>query len=590
MQSLTQDLTTIMADAFAACGFARHYGGVVVSSRPDLAQFQCNGALAAAKHYKQNPRQIAHPVVDALRDPDLFQDITLAGPGFINLTLNDAVLTDYIRRMAKDEYLGCAKTEEPLKILIDYGGANVAKPLHVGHLRAAIIGESLKRLATFLGHAVTGDVHLGDWGLQMGMVITEIERRQPNLPYFDPNHQGPYPTEAPVTLADLEEIYPTASHRAKADAEAMEASRQATVKLQQGHPGYLALWQHFVDLSIPDLQEDYAKLNVHFDLWLGESDAQPLIPDLIAHLRETGQAYESQGALVVDIAQADDKQDLTPLMLVKSDGAVLYSTTDLATIQQRMTDFKPDLILYVVDNRQSEHFRQVFRGAYKAEIAPETTRLEHAGFGTMNGKDGKPFKTRAGGVMQLKALIQMITDKACERLAEIEVAQDYDQAEQSEIARMVGMAALKFADLSNHRHKDYVFDLDRYSSFEGRTGPYLLYSTVRAKSILRKALADQGLEPGDILSPTSDIERDLLLKLTELPDILQFAFANRAPNHLAEYTYLLGNAFNRFYHEHHILRQEDPSQRAAWLGLTQLAMRSLICCLDLLGIEVPERM
>lgn len=589
MPSVTRDLTERMAEAFVAAGFDRQYSDVVVSSRPDLGQYQCNGALAAAKAYRSNPRQIAQAVVDKLEDPATFKNLSLAGPGFINIVLADAVLTDYVQRMANDDRLACPLPEQALKIVVDYGGPNVAKPLHVGHVRPAIIGESIKRLARFLGHTVLGDVHLGDWGLQMGMLIAELARRQPDLVYFDPDYTGEYPGEPPISLHDLEEMYPTASQRSKDDPVFLETARQATAELQNGRPGYHALWRHFVNLSVTEMKADYKKLGVEFDLWLGESDAHPYIEAMVTRLKADGYAQESRGALIVDVSLPDDKQEIPPMILLKSDGAALYSTTDLATIVQRMQDYQPDMILYVVDQRQSNHFNQVFRAAYKSGIVPETTLLEHDSFGTMNGKDGKPFKTRAGGNTPLKQLLQLVTDKARERMNEIDVSKELDDAEREHIAELVGMATLKFADLSNHRTKDYIFDLDRFSSFEGKTGPYLLYTAVRGRSILRRA-AESGLQPGPILPPSSDTERNVLLELLKLSDILSYAFDTRSPNHLCEYAYDLATAFNRFYHEHHILRETDPDRQASWLGLSELAARTLELVLDLLGIAVPERM
>ena len=582
-------MTSIVAEAFAACGADRAYGKVETSNRPDLSQFQCNGALPAAKQAKQNPRQLAQQVVDALARPEVFREVALAGPGFINLTLTDAFLAAHLQQMAHDARLGCEPAAAPCKILVDYGGANIAKPLHVGHLRAAIIGESLKRLARFLGHDVLGDIHLGDWGLQMGMIIFEMQRRQSDLPYFDAAFTGPYPAEPPMTTAELEEIYPAVSARAKQDPAVMEACQRATYDLQQGRPGYRALWRHIYDVSVTDLKGDYARLNIAFDLWLGESNTQDRIPGLIQRLQAGGWARTSQGALIVDIAQPADKKELPPLMLLKSDGAVLYGTTDLATIDQRVQDYHPDLILYVVDKRQSDHFVQVFRGAHKTGVAPAALQLEHIGFGTMNGKDGKPFKTREGGVMRLKDLIRMITDKAAERMAAAELARDYADAEKSEIARIIGVATLKFADLLNHPTKDYIFDLDRFVSFDGCTGPYLLYTAVRIKSILRKA-AERGVAPGAILPPASAVEREVFLKLAELPTLLSFAFESRAPNYLCDYAYTLAALFTRFYHDHHILREPDAARQASWLELARFLLAVLELVLDLLGIAVPERM
>ncbi len=589
MKSLLEQLEGLVTEAFEACGFDRKYAIVEQSNRPDLGQFQCNGALPAAKQYTQNPRQIGQQVIEQLTDSDIFQDVSLAGPGFINITVTDTFLADHFNRIAADERLGNEPVSQPAMVLVDYGGANIAKPLHVGHLRAAIIGESLKRLTRVLGHTVLGDVHLGDWGLQMGMVIAEIERRQPDLPYFDPGYTGSYPKEPPITIADLEEIYPAMSVRAKQDPALMERIRQVTFELQQGRAGYRALWQHIFDVSVADLKQDYARLNIEFDLWLGESDTQKRIPLMIERLKAQGVAYESQGALIVDVTEPDDKKEMPPLILVKSDGAVLYGTTDLATIEQRVEDYDPDLIFYVVDKRQSDHFCQVFRGAHNTGIAKPSLQLEHIGFGTMNGSDGKPFKTRSGGVMKLKDLLQMVTEKAEERMQEAELAKEYEIAERQEIARIVGIAALKFADLMNHYATDYIFDLERFSSFDGRTGPYLLYTAVRIKSILRKA-EEQHISSGSILAPSSDAEREVFLKLAELPTMLSVAFERRAPNYLCEYAYTLASLFTRFYHDHHILSEQNEARRASWLRLAQLSLKTLEFVLNILGIETPERM
>ncbi len=589
MTSLKEQLTTIVADAFASCGYDRKYGVVQTSDRPDLSQFQCNGALAAARQYSTNPRQIAQAVVAKLSTLDLLQNVTIAGAGFINLILNDEFLVAHIRKLAADERYNCAPVAQPRKVIVDYGGANIAKPLHVGHMRPAIIGESLKRLTRFLGHDVLGDVHWGDWGLPMGMIISELTMRHPDWPYFDPNHNGPYPAESPINVTELEELYPTASQHTREDPAALEAARQATFALQNGHPGYFALWRHFLDVSITELKRDYADLNVEFDLWLGESDTRDRIAPLIERLQREGYAHASQGALIVDVAEPEDSKEMPPMLLIKSDGAVLYGTTDLATIEQRVQELGAELILYVVDKRQSNHFQQVFRAAYKTGVAPATVGLEHIAFGTINGKDGKPFKTRAGGVMKLRSLIEMAVDKAQERLAEVEGAKNYPDAEKAEIARLVGMATLKYADLMNHRTIDYIFDLDRFSSFEGRTGPYLLYTMARSKSILRKA-TELGYAFGPINAPTNQGERALLLKLAELPDVLALAFAERAPNHLCEYAYTLATTFNRFYHDHHILSEPDQTQQASWLALADTTVALLALVLDLLGIQTPERM
>ena len=592
MKALTEKLSEYFAEAFVANGYERRYGEVVVSNRPDLADFQCNGALPAASEYKKNPRQIALEVIDALDEEiraGIFAEVGIAGPGFINIRLQDDYLAGHVEQMAADERLGVPLIAEPQRVVLDYGGANVAKPMHVGHLRAGIIGQSLNNLFQFRGDEVIGDIHMGDWGLQMGMLIVEVERRQPDLIYFDAGFEGPYPEESPVTMDDLQEMYPAVSARAKEDPETMEAAREATQALQAGRPGYRALWQHFVDVSIAALKRDYGELNIDFDLWYGESHAYPYVEPMIEALKAEGHALESEGALIMPVDRPHDTTEIPPLMLLKSDGAALYGTTDLATIYMRMEELEPDMMLYVVDARQSLHFEQVFRAARRGGIAPEPIGLEHLAFGTMNDAHGKPFKTREGGVMRLRDLIEMVREKALSRLQEVDAAQEYEREEREEIARLVGLAALKFADLVNHRAKDYVFDLERFSSFEGRTGPYLLYAAVRTKSILRRA-EEQGVESGEILAPAGQEERELMLKLTELPDVIAHAYETRAPNHLADFVYNLAIVFNRFYREYHILSEEDPARQSSWLALSQYALAQIELVLSLLGIEVPERM
>ncbi len=589
MGSLADKLTVVFSDAFESAGYDRNYGEVRVSDRPDLCQFQCNGALAAAKAYRTNPRKIAQNAIESVSAPELFDNLSLAGPGFINIVLADAFVASHVQDLYEDDRLGCETVATPGKILVDYGGANVAKPLHVGHLRAAIIGESILRICRFVGHETVGDVHLGDWGLQMGLVIVGLRNLRPDLPYFDAGYSGLYPSASPVTTEDLEALYPQASARAKEDPAFAEEARQATVALQAGRPGYRALWKHFRDVSVEDLRQDYQSLNICFDLWLGESDTQDRVHSLVERLKAAGYAKESRGALVVEVEDPDDRETIPPLMLEKTDGAVLYGTTDLATIEQRVEQFQPDYVLYVVDNRQQQHFRQVFKASYKTGVVPQSTRLEHNGFGTMNGKDGKPFKTREGGTMKLKDLIRLVTDHARTRIETIDSIREYDEDEKEDIARIVGVAALKYADLMNHRTKDYVFDLDRFSSFEGRTGPYILYAAVRIKSVLRRA-GDRDLPPGRIVAPQVETERNLHLKLSELPSVVDLAFATRAPNHLCEYAFQLASTYNRFYHTHHILNEEDAERRASWLAVSGITLRALERTLDLLGIEVPKRM
>jgi arginyl-tRNA synthetase len=591
MMSLKQHLSAIFSDAFEAYGLDRKYGEVVISDRPDLGQFQCNGALAAAKAnangQKQNPRTIAQGVIDRLKDQNSFNDILLAGPGFINISLSDEFLAAHVQGIAHDERLGCAPVAQSRQVIVDFGGPNVAKPMHVGHLRSSVIGDSLQRLYRFMGNRVMSDIHLGDWGTPMGMLICELARRRPDLPYFNPAYTGPYPAEAPVTILDLQEMYPTASARCKQDEQEMAAALQATVELQQGRPGYRALWRHFVEISIKDLKEDFDGLGITFDLWLGESDYHDQLPNIVEQLQQHGQAHFSEGALVIPLAEGNGQPELPPLILVKSDGGYLYGTTDLATLLQRVNDFQADLILYVVDARQGMHFKQLFQAAHRLGLA-QGVQLEHVAFGTVNGPDGKPFKSRAGGVMQLKELIALVIEAALNRMAETGIAHHLAEPERLLVARQVGIAALKYADLMNHRTSDYVFDPEKFTKFEGRTGPYLLYTAVRIKSILRKA-EERAITRGPILPPT-DQDRDLMLLLTQLPEAIQAAYLSYAPNHLCDFAYNLAQGFNHFYNRCHILHEADPARRGSWLALARLSLAELELLLSLLGIEIPERM
>jgi len=587
MEKLIKKISTILEDKFEQCGYDRELCTVTVSNRPDLCQYQCNGAMAAAKKYKKSPVQIANEVVETLKDETFFESVSIAGPGFINITLKDGSLSNYINDMYNDSKFGCADSENPMTIVVDYGGANVAKPLHVGHLRTAIIGESIKRISRYLGHKVIGDVHLGDWGLQIGMVISEVQRRNPSLPYFDDNYQGEYPAEAPFTIDELEEIYPAASRLAKSDEKAMEEARKATFELQNGRRGYMALWKHILDISVKDLKKNYGNLNVEFDLWKGESDCQKYIPEMVNFLKENNYTYESEGALVIDVAKESDTYTVPPIIILKSDGATLYSTTDLATIWERVRDYNPDAIIYVVDKRQGLHFEQVFRCAKKTNIVDEKVQLDFMGNGTMNGKDGKPFKTREGGVMRLQDLIQLVKDNVKGKLKEND---SMSAEEMEEVARKVGLSALKYGDLSNQVTKDYIFDIDKFSSFEGNTGPYLLYTVVRIKSILRKAESEGVNLSGGILEPSSETERDLMLKLARFNEAVEVSFKDRAPNKICDYIYDLSNLFNKFYHDNKIIAEEDINKKMSWLNLITLTMKVLEAGLDLLGIEAPEKM
>lgn len=593
--SLIEILTELFSDAFEACGLERSYGQVVISQRPDLGQFQCNGALPAAGRMKKklkkkvNPRMIAQQVVDALAQPEIFKNISLAGPGFINITLTGEYLTTYIRELAKDERFGIKKVAEPKRVVVDFGGTNVAKPMHVGHLRSSIIGDSLQRLFRFMGHDVVSDIHLGDWGTQMGMLIIEVERNDPDLIYFDGEYEDPYPDESPVTIDELAAMYPVVSARCKEDESERERARQATVQLQQGRPGYRALWRHFVDVSIVALKADFMKLGVIFDLWYGESDVHERIDPMLTSLKENGHAQLSQGALVIHVSEASDNKEMPPLILVKSDGGVLYGTTDMATLDFRIQELKAETILYVVDARQALHFQQVFRAAYKSGVVSQDVVMKHLGFGTMNGKDGRPFKTRAGGVMRLSDLIKMVTESALARFEEVGAAKEATDEERAVIAKQIGLAALKYADLSNHRASDYIFDLERFTAFEGRTGPYLLYSAVRIKSILRKA-EQQGLQAGELIPSIHEAEQDLMIRIASLPEVMERTIEGHAPNFLCEYAYTLALAFNRFYNACHILSEENQAQQASWLALCELCLKEFELITHLLGLELPERM
>jgi arginyl-tRNA synthetase len=586
MTSLAAELSRIVGLAFAAEGLSQGFGRVAVSDRPDLAAFQCNGALAAAKATKSNPRALADKIAARLKAEPIFSKVEIAGPGFLNLDLTDAALDARAAVLAKAE-APTVSAANGKTVVIDFGGPNIAKPMHVGHLRSSIIGDCLQRLYRANGWRVISDVHLGDWGLQMGQLISEIEIEDIAPIYFDPNVVGPYPADSPVSMEELETLYPRASAACKADPARLEAARRATVDLQAGRPGYRALWRHFVTVSEAGLAREFGSLGVKFDLWNGESSVDALIPPMLEDLKQRGLAEISEGALVVPVARDDDKKPMPPLILVKSEGGVLYGTTDLATVIERVRAYDPDLILYVVDHRQHGHFEQVFRASARAGYSGKA-ELEHVGYGTMNGADGKPFKTRAGGVMKLQDLIAMAAAEAEKRLAEQGIGADYSAAERSEIARQVGIATIKFADLSNHRTTDYIFDLERFSKFEGKTGPYLQYAAVRIQSMLRKA-REQGLEAAApaVQSPE---ERKLILQLLSLGDVLAAAEDKRAPNMLCEYAFELAQNFSRFYSEHHVLSEPDPDLRAARLGLCALVLAVLTSILALLGIEVPERM
>ncbi len=588
MKKILDLIADEMKSAFTACGYDASYARVVLSNRPDLCEYQCNGAMAAAKAYKKKPIDIANEVVEKLNGDGMFSEINAVMPGFINIRLNAAYLADFMNGMAKEEKLGVEEEGHGETIIVDYGGANVAKPLHVGHLRSAVIGESVKRMGRYLGYNMIGDVHLGDWGLQMGLIIEELRDRKPDLVYFDENYTGEYPSEPPFTISELEDIYPTASGKSKVDEAFKERAQTATFKLQKGYPPYTAIWKHIMSVSLADLKRNYDNLDVHFELWKGESDAEEYIPWLIQDLQDKGLAYESQGALVVDVTEPTDSKELPPCIVRKSDGAALYATSDLGTIIQREKDFQPVKYVYITDKRQELHFKQVFRVAKKAGYVKPETPMIHIGFGTMNGKDGKPFKTREGGVMRLEHLIADIDEAVYSRIME---NRSMDEAEAKETAKIVGLAALKYGDLSNQAAKDYVFDIDRFISFEGNTGPYILYTIVRIKSILAKYEAQNpGAKAEIILPAASDAEKTLMLELSKYNDVMESAFAETAPHKICQYIFDLSNAFNSFYHDTRILAEEDKERQASWIALITLVKRVLEACIQVLGFEAPERM
>ncbi len=588
MKTLLELITIEMKGAFSKAGYDEELAKVTLSNRPDLCEYQCNGAMAGAKKYKKAPFMIAEDVAENLKDSEYFETVDVVKPGFINLKLKSEKVADYLNEMAGQEKLGVEDELSPKTIMIDYGGPNVAKPLHVGHLRSAIIGESVKRIIRFKGNRVIGDIHLGDWGYQMGLIITELKKRQPELPYFDESFTGEYPEEAPFTIGELEEIYPTASAYAKENEEYREEALHATYLLQNGHRGYRGVWHHIMNVSVTDLKKNYERLNVEFDLWKGEADAQQYIPDMVQMLKDEGYARYDEGALVVDVQEESDNKEVPPCMILKSDGAALYDTTDLATLVEREKDYRPDEVIYVVDKRQELHFTQVFRCAKKTGIVRPETNLKFLGFGTMNGKDGKPFKTREGGVMRLENLIREINEEMYKKIMDNRTV---EEKEAEVTARTVGLAAIKYGDLSNQASKDYIFDVDRFTSFEGNTGPYILYTIVRIKSILGKYMENGGSTEGLKVRPAENVyEKALMLQALKFNDVFDAVYAETAPHKLCAYIYELANEFNKFYHETKILSEEDEEKKAGYIALLALTKRVLETCIDLLGFEAPERM
>ena len=596
MKKIADILTFELEAAFEKAGYDKQYAKVTLSNRPDLCEYQCNGAMAAAKAYKKAPIMIANDVVEVLKESVCIEQVEAVNPGFINIILDGEFVASYLGKMSEQEKLGVEEPTKQKTIIVDYGGANVAKPLHVGHLRSAVIGESVKRIGKYVGHKMIGDVHLGDWGYQMGLVITELKKRKPELPYFDDQFEGEYPEESPFTITELEEIYPTASGKKKKKASAYakehedykEEALQATFLLQNGHRGYTAIWKHIMNVSVADLKKNYGALNVEFDLWKGEADAQPYIPEMVEYMKKEGYAHIDQGALVVDVKEENDTKEIPPCMILKSDGAALYDTTDLATLIEREKLYHPDEVIYLADKRQELHFVQVFRCAKKTKIINENMELKFIGFGTMNGKDGKPFKTRDGGVMRLESLINDINEEMYKKIAE---NRTMSEEEARKTAQMVALSAMKYGDLSNQAAKDYVFDVERFISFEGNTGPYNLYTIVRIKSILAK-YAESGKDAAKckMKKPQTQSEKALMLEVAKFNNVIETAFEELAPHKICAYIYDLSNAFNRFYHETKILSEENEDRKAGFIALLLITKRALEACIDMLGFEAPERM
>ncbi len=588
MKKFLDLLSEEMGKAFEAAGYDGALGRVTVSNRPDLCEYQCNGAMAGARQYHKAPVMIAGEVAQKLADSSVFSQVDAVAPGFLNLKLSEEYLLKAVERMTKEPKFGLEQPEKGKKIIIDYGGANVAKPLHVGHLRSAVIGESIKRINRYAGHEVIGDVHLGDWGLQMGLVIMGLKERMPDLVYFDEGYEGEYPEEASFTISELEEVYPAASAKSKEDPAYKAQAMEATFKLQNGVRGYRALWKQIMKVSVADLKKNYGSLNVEFDLWKGESDVHELIPEMVAYMKDGGYAHISEGALVVDVKEETDTKEVPPCMILKSDGASLYNTTDLATIMERMRLYHPDMMVYLTDKRQDLYFDQVFRCARKTKLVEPETELKWIGFGTVNGKDGKPFKTRDGGVMRLETLIRETKDEMYRKIRE---GREMSEEEARQVADLVAVSALLYGDLSNQASKDYIFDVDRFTSFEGDTGPYILYTIVRIKSILAKYREQGGSTEGLVLQPAENqSEKSLMMQLVQFNAMMQSAAEETAPHKVCAYIYDLANAFNHFYHETKILSEEDVRKKEGLIALLVLTRDVLEACIDVLGFAAPEKM
>ncbi len=589
MEKVLELITKEVGDAFEAAGYDRDFGRVTISNRPDLCEYQCNGAMAGAKKYGKAPFMIADDVAERLKDNAMFEKVDSVKPGFLNLTVSGDFVRGYVVRMLHEKHMGVNMPAHQPTVILDYGGANVAKPLHVGHLRPAIIGEAVKRILKYAGNKVIGDIHMGDWGLQMGLIITELKSRHPELPYFDPDHTGPYPKEAPFTIQELSEIYPVASAKSKENEAFKAEAMEATKRMQDGDKAYRAIWHHIMNVSLPDLKKNYDSLDVHFDLWKGESDVHDVIPGMVDYMKSHGYAHESQGALVVDVTEETDAKELPPCIILKSDGAALYATTDLATIQERMKEYHPDAIYYFTDKRQALHFEQVFRTSRKTRLVMPETDLRFVGNGTMNGPDGKPFKTRDGGVMHLESLVQQIKDQMYDRV--MQSNPDMPEDEARDTAAKIALSALKYGDLSNQPSKDYIFDIDKFTSFEGDTGPYILYTIVRIKSILRKYEAEGGdVKNARLADPDSPVMKDLMIAITRFADAVESAARDLAPNRICAYIYELSNVFNSFYHGTKILSEEDQYKKESYIAILSVTLRILETGIDLLGFSSPEKM
>ena len=579
IKSLTNDIKEIVKEA----GYEVENLILQPSGRRDLGEYQLNDAMALAKEYKKNPREIANEIAEKLKEDKRFTNINIAGPGFINITLTEEYLVEVLNKINNDIYENIDK-KDPKKIILDYGGANVAKALHVGHLRPANIGEALKRLAKLLGHDVLGDAHLGDYGRPLGFVVLEISKMYPDLPYFDPNYQGDYSEiELPITNADLEKIYPLASLKAKESEEYLEEGRDITAKIQSHVPGYYDLWKKVVEISKADIKKVYDKLDVNFELWQGESDAVEYFDELYEFMEEKGILEDSNGAKIIEVKEETDTAPMPPLMFLKSNGTLSYQTTDLATILERKKNYNPDEIWYVTDGRQSLHFEQVFRASKKSGLVEEHVNLEHIPLGTMNGKDGKPFKTRDGGVMSLKGLIDLIIEETVKRIDPEAVTEE----EKAEISETVALAALKYADFLPYRATDYIFEVEKFADLEGKTGPYLLYSTIRMKSLLNKA---KEIEYNKMNTLKTETERDIALTILGMPTMLNKALESRSLNDIAEYLYKLTSLYNKFYAENKVLTEENKEIQESWLILTKIVYTINTLLLDTLAIKVPEKM